>query len=420
MFHLGQLLLQLVVILVAARLAGRALQLVGQPPVIGEMVAGLALGPSLLGAAMPETMHRLFPADSLAPLGALSQLGVLLYMFVVGLRLDLGLLRTRARAAVATSYASIAAPFGMGAAIAPLLYERLAPPGVGLLPFALFVGAAMSVTAFPVLARILTDRGLLGTRVGSVAIASAAVDDVTAWCILAGVVAVARGNEAGGREFLVTVLGSGAYVLLVVVMGRRLLARWVERHGRRGLDVSATIVSAGLILALASAWVTEWLGVHALFGAFLAGTVIPRTVGESRVKLAGGIADRIEDVVATTLLPVFFAITGLRTSVGLLDEPAMWAIFGILLVIAVAGKFGGSSLAARLSGMTWRESLSIGVLMNTRGLMELVILNVGLEIGVISPALFAMMVIMALVTTAMTSPLLILLQRRPATEPVEA
>ena len=422
---LRQLLAQLVVVLIAARLAGKAVQYVGQPPVIGEMIAGLALGPSLLGALAPATMAQLFPADSLAPLAALSQLGVLLFMFVVGLRLDLALLRSKARAAVATSYASIAAPFGLGAAIAPWLHDRLAPAGVGLLPFALFLGAAMSVTAFPVLARILSDRGLMGTRIGSVAIASAAVDDVTAWCILAGVVAVARGSQdaasLGGREFLATMLGSGAYVLLVVVIGRRVVARWAQRHVRQGRDVTATLVSAGVILALASAWVTEWLGVHALFGAFLAGTVIPREVAGSAVHLARGIADRVEDVVASVLLPVFFAITGLRTSVGLVDEPALWGMFAIILVIAVTGKLGGSAVAARLSGMSWRESLSIGVLMNTRGLMELVILNIGLEIGVISPALFAMMVIMALVTTAMTSPLLLLLrEREPVAEAVRA
>lgn len=420
MIDLGRLLLQLLVILVAARLAGRAMQFIGQPPVIGEMIAGLALGPSLLGAISPGTLEYLFPADSLVPLSALSQLGVLLFMFVVGLRLDLNLLRDKARAAVATSYASIAAPFVMALTLAPWLHETLAPPGVGLLPFSLFFGAAMSVTAFPVLARILTDRGLLQTRIGSVAIASAAVDDVTAWCILAGVVAVARASQdattAAGREFFVTILSSAAYVVLVATVGRRLLAEWLG--ARAGLSMTSYLVSGAVILALASAWATEALGIHALFGAFLAGTIIPRRVGN--LAPATGIADRVEDVVGTVLLPVFFAITGLRTSVGLIVEPGLWGVFLLILLVAVAGKLGGSAIAARMTGMSWRDALAIGTLMNTRGLMELVILNVGLDIGVISPALFAMMVLMALVTTAMTSPLLQALLRRQATEPVEA
>jgi len=421
MIDLGHLLLQLVVILVAARLTGRAIQYIGQPPVIGEMMAGLALGPSLLGAVSPATLDYLFPPDSLAPLSALSQLGVLLFMFVVGLRLDTALLRSKARTAVATSYASIVAPFAMGAAVAPWLHETLAPPGVALLPFTLFLGAAMSVTAFPVLARILTDRGLLQTRVGSVAIASAAVDDVTAWCILAGVVAVARAGQTGtslaGRAFVVTILGSAGYVLLMATAGRRMLATFARKHG--AIRLTPQFVSAAVILALASAWVTERLGIHALFGAFLAGAIMPRSTDDGRVTMASGVADRVEDVVGAVLLPVFFAITGLRTSITHIAEPGLLGVFALILLIAITGKLGGSSIAARLTGMSWREALAIGALMNTRGLMELVILNVGLDIGVISPTLFAMMVLMALVTTAMTSPLLVVLrQHQPYPEPV--
>jgi len=421
MIDLGHLLLQLVVILVAARLTGRAIQYIGQPPVIGEMVAGLALGPSFLGAVSPATLDYLFPPDSLAPLSALSQLGVLLFMFVVGLRLDTALLRSKARTAVATSYASIVAPFAMGAAVAPWLHETLAPPGVALLPFTLFLGAAMSVTAFPVLARILTDRGLLQTRVGSVAIASAAVDDVTAWCILAGVVAVARagvtGTSLAGRAFIVTILGSAAYVMLIATAGRRLLADFARKRG--GLRMTPQFVSAAVILALASAWVTERLGIHALFGAFLAGVIMPRSPDDGRLAMATEVADRVEDVVGAVLLPVFFAITGLRTSITHIAEPGLLGVFALILLIAISGKLGGSSIAARLTGMSWREALAIGALMNTRGLMELVILNVGLDIGVISPTLFAMMVLMALVTTAMTSPLLVVLrQHQPSAEPV--
>ena len=417
MIDLSHLLLQLITILVSARLAGRAVRLIGQPAVVGEMIAGIALGPSLLGTVAPAISAALFPRESLAPLAALSQLGVLLFMFVVGLRLDLTLLRSRARAAVSTSYASIALPFAMGAALAPLLHPTLAPPGVSLLPFALFLGAAMSVTAFPVLARILTERGLLGTRIGSIAIASAAVDDVTAWSILVAVVAVARGSTtegSPGMQFLTTVLLTGAYVLLLSTAGRRLLTALADRATERGAAVTVQLTSAAIIVALGSAWVTERLGVHALFGAFLAGTVMPRTAWGESPSLATQIADRIEDVVGAVLLPIFFALTGLSTSIALVSGAGLWGICALILLLAVGGKLGGSAIAARLSGLSWREAFAIGALMNTRGLMELVILNVGLEIGVISPTLFAMMVLMALLTTAMTSPLLTALLPREA------
>jgi Kef-type K+ transport system membrane component KefB len=414
MLDLSLLLTQLVVVLLAARVAGALVRPLGQPAVIGEMLAGLALGPSLLGAVAPGALAALFPADRLLPLATLSQLGVLLFMFVVGLRLDLAVLRGRAHAAVAVSHASIVAPFLLGTALAPVLHPTLAPAGVGLLPFALFLGAAMSVTAFPVLARILAERGLLRTRLGAVAIASAAVDDVTAWCILAAVVAVAQvagegGAGAGGgwRAFLATIALAAAYVLLLVGLVRPWLARWAARPGAP--QVTPALVSVAVVGALASALVTERVGVHALFGAFVAGVIVPRA--PDGAGWAGAIADRIEAVVGAVFLPVFFAFTGLRTSVGLVQGGTAWALTGLVLLVAVAGKLGGSAGAARLLGMSWRDALAVGTLMNTRGLMELVILNVGLDIGVISPTLFAMMVLMALVTTMMTSPLLGLLLR---------
>jgi Kef-type K+ transport system membrane component KefB len=429
MLDLGLLLAQLVVILVAARVAGALVGRIGQPMVIGEMAAGLALGPSLFGLVAPDAFRALFPADRLTPLAALSQLGVLLFMFAVGLRLDLDVLRGRARAAVAVSHASIVAPFLLGAALAPLLHRDLAPPGVGLLPFTLFLGAAMSVTAFPVLARILAEQGLLHTRLGAVAIAAAAVDDVTAWCVLAAVVAVARaagpGGAGGAGAFLGTIAAAAAYVAVVVLVVRpllaRLAARLAARRGAGAAEPSASLVGAAVVGALASAWVTERLGVHALFGSFLAGVVAPRraaaggaATGAVDRDVAAGIAGRIEAVVGAVLVPVFFASTGLRTELGLVRGGAAWATTGLVLLVAVVGKLGGSAGAARLLGMPWREALAVGALMNTRGLMELVILNVGLDIGVISPALFTMMVLMALVTTAMTSPLLGVLLGAPA------
>jgi Kef-type K+ transport system membrane component KefB len=415
------LLLQVVVVLATARLAGRAAGFLGQPRVIGEMVAGLALGPSLLGWIRPEWMHALFPADRMGSLLTLSNIGVILFMFVVGLHLDGALLGRRAKAAVAVSQASIVVPFALGAALAPWLHPRFAGTGVALLPFTLFLGAAMSVTAFPVLARILSERRLMNTPAGSIAIASAAVDDVSAWCLLAIVVAVARGAAAGG-SFAFLFLGSGAYVLFMLFVVRPALRRWQARRlriraaipeaGRSTQEeraaAGAEAIGASVLLALGSGLVTEWLGVHALFGAFLAGAIVPREGG-----LARDLAGRLEGMVTTVLLPLFFAFTGLRTEIGLISG-ALWGVAAAILVAAMAGKLGGAAAAARLAGMGWRDALAVGVLMNTRGLMELVILTVGLEIGVLSPTLFAMMVFMALVTTVMTSPLLSLLLRRPA------
>lgn len=413
MLDLSLLLGQLLVILAAARLAGLAVSRLGQPRVIGEIFAGIALGPSLLGSIAPSASHALFPPEQLVPLAALSQLGVLLFMFTVGLRLDRDALRGRVRAAVAVSHASIVIPFALGGALAPWLYPRLAGEGlgnagVGLLPFTLFLGAAMSVTAFPVLARILTERGLLGTRLGAVAIACAAVDDVTAWCILAGVVAVARVEHALG-SFAWTLIAVGAYAALAMTLGRTALTALDRWRTARRLSVTSEAVGLAVLLALASALVTEWAGVHALFGAFLAGAIMPRTSG-----LARELADRVEPVVGTVFLPVFFAYTGLRTNIGLVNGAELWGICAAVIAAAVVGKLGGSAIAARLTGTPWREATALGALMNTRGLMELVVLNIGLELGVISPTLFAMMVLMALVTTCMTTPLLqLLLGRAP-------
>ncbi len=410
MFDLSLLLEQLVIILVAARIAGQLVRPLGQPRVIGEMLAGILLGPSLFGALAPNVSHALFPASSIAPLTTLSQLGVLLFMFVVGLRLDLSVLRERAGAAVAVSHASIAVPFILGAGVAPLLHTTLAGTGlhgegVAVLPFALFLGAAMSVTAFPVLARILAERKLLNTHLGAVAIASAAVDDVTAWCILAAVVAVARAQNAIG-SFAFTIAEVSAYTAALVFGGRRLLLALDHRRVERREPVSPEIVGIAIVVALASALLTERIGVHALFGAFIAGTIMPRESG-----LARELADRMEPVVSTVLLPVFFAITGLRTEIGLVSTPSLWSVCALVITLAIVGKFGGSFVAARAMRLSWRDSFGIGILMNTRGLMELVVLNVGLDLGVISKTLFAIMVLMALLTTFMTSPLLALLLR---------
>jgi Kef-type K+ transport system membrane component KefB len=395
----GILLLQIGLVLLATRLVGRLFRKLGQPQVVGEMTAGLLLGPSLLGWIAPAASSALFAPDSLGFLNALCQVGLVLFMFLVGVELEPALLRGHGHTAVLTSHASILAPFFLGVVLAVPFYPRLAPPGVAFASFALFLGAAMSVTAFPVLARILTERKLHRTSVGAVALVCAAVDDVTAWCILAGIVIVAR----AGRDFfpLWRVLGGCAiFVAVMITGGRRIFRAFGRTFARRG-SLSADSLAAILLCAFVSAWAAELIGIHALFGAFLAGAVMPREPGFARA-----LTQKLEDLVVVVLLPLFFAFTGLRTSVRLLGAPGLWLSAALVLVCAIAGKLGGSALAARSCGMPWREAAGVGVLMNTRGLMELVILNVGLDIGVISPALFTMMVLMALVTTAMTSPLL--------------
>ena len=339
MIDLPLLLTQLLVILAGARLAGRAVRLIGQPLVIGEMLAGLALGPSFFGALAPGAMAWLFPPDHMVPLATLSQLGVILFMFVVGLRLDLSVMRGRVGSAVAISHASIVIPFVLGAGLGTWLYPELAGRGVARLPFVLFTGAAMSVTAFPVLARILAERGLVQTRLGTIAIACAAVDDVTAWCLLAGVVAVARAGDAIER-FGLTLGGACLFGVLAATLGRRALREWLARRERDGdTEVTADVVGVVSLMAFAFALTTELLGVHPLFGAFLAGAIVPRESG-----FAQAIADRVESVVGTVLLPVFFVLTGLRTEVGLVSSAGLWGVFCVVLFVAVAGKLGGSAV----------------------------------------------------------------------------
>jgi len=396
-FDLRSLILQLLVIVGAARLCGALLVSLGQPRVVGEMLAGILLGPSVLGQLAPTLSLALFPAGSLPLLQALAQVGVLLFMFVVGLELDVGQLRRHGRLAVITSHASIVAPFLLGAALSLALYTRFAPAGVSFAPFALFMGAAMSVTAFPVLARILADRGLTRTPLGVMAIACAAVDDVTAWCILAAVVVVARAGALS--ELGPTIVGTAVYLLVMFTLVRRMLGALVRRSlAREGR--AEPLLAAVMLVALASAWTTERLGIHAVFGAFLVGALMPSTEA-----VVTTLVERLRDLMVVLLLPVYFAFTGLRTAIGLLSGPTLWAVCAAVLLVAIVGKLGGTAVAARTMGMPWRQSVALGALMNTRGLMELVILNVGLDIGVISPVLFTMMVIMALVTTAITTPL---------------
>jgi Kef-type K+ transport system membrane component KefB len=391
---------QIIVIIVMAGLFGRLFRRLGQPPVMGEMIAGIVLGPSVLGLIYPQAMSFLFPAWSLETLRLLSQIGVVLFMFVVGMELNVRQLREKGSAAVMISHASIIVPFLLGAALSLFIYRDLAPPGTSFNAFALFIGVAMSITAFPVLARILEDRGLSQTHLGSIAITCAAVDDVTAWCILALVIALV--NASGVTISLTTVLFTLLFAAAMLFVVRPQLGRMVKETPSSTLH-SRRLIAGMLAFVLVCALITETIGIHALFGAFIAGVVMP-----SSIDFRSFLKDKLEAFSASALLPLFFAFTGLRTQVSLLNDWQSWAMCGVIILVAIAGKLGGSMLMSRWTGMSWSHSFSIGVLMNTRGLVELVVLNIGYDLGILSARIFAMMVLMALVTTFMTGPLLAL------------
>ncbi len=390
-------LLALALVIAAARGLGALFRLIHQPPVVGEMIAGILLGPSLLGHVAPGVFAYILP-QSIAPLlNVISQVGVILYMFLVGLELDLSSLRTRAHSTIAISHASIVAPFLLGALLALLLYPRLSTSDVSFTAFSLFLGASMSVTAFPVLARILTDRRIHKTKMGTLTLACAAIDDVSAWCLLAFVVSVTQSHAGGAVR---TVLMAIGYIAAMVLLVRPLVIRLshaLDSKGRLTQGILALILLAILLSSLA----TESIGIHAIFGAFVLGAIIPHNSA-----IARDLTDKLEDFVVVFLLPAFFAFTGLRTQIGLVSGKQQWIFCAMIILIASLGKFGGSTAAARISGLGWRESSALGVLMNTRGLMELIVLNIGLELHVISPTLFAMLVLMALATTFATTPIL--------------
>jgi len=389
---------QVIAIMVVARLLGRFVRKLGQPMVVAEITAGILLGPSLLGWLWPDVSLALFASDSLVMLQVVSSLGLVLFMFFIGLELDPGLLRERGQASLVISQTTFLVPLGLTVPLALWLHPLLAEPGVPLAAFVLFLGAAMSSTAFPVLARIVAERRLLRARVGTMAITCAAIDNVLAWCLLAFVVAWSRAN--GIAAAATTTLLSVLYIAIMVLVVRPLLARLARRVSTTS-PLSHDLVAVVVLVVLASSWATEVIGIHALFGAFVAGVILPRQGG-----LAHALAEKLEDLVVVVLLPLFFAYSGMRTELGLLASPASWSVFGVLMLVACAGKLGAGTLAARLVGLTWRESGALGILMNTRGLMVLIVLNLGLDVGVIGPTLFTMMVLMTLVTTFLTTPVL--------------
>jgi Kef-type K+ transport system membrane component KefB len=393
---LAILLAQIITIIFAARVFGWICRKIGQPTVIGEMIAGIVLGPSLLGMHFPEFSGALFPKDSLGNLQILSQIGLILFMYIVGMELDLKVLRNKAHEAVVVSHASIIVPFALGMGLAYFIYQHYAPIGVDFASFGLFIGIAMSITAFPVLARIVQERNIHKTRLGTIVITCAAADDITAWCILALVIAIVKAGTFVSA--LYTVALAILYVFLMIKVVRPFLKRVGDLHSSRE-NLSKPIVGIFFLTLIISAYITEVIGIHALFGAFMAGAIMPENV-----KFRNLFVEKVEDVALVLLLPLFFVFTGLRTQIGLLNDPELWEITGMIILVAVTGKFLGSAVAAKFVGQNWKDSLTIGALMNTRGLMELVVLNIGYDLGILSPQVFAMMVIMALVTTFMTGP----------------
>ena len=396
---LTRLFVQLILIVLAARVCGALMRKAGQPAVMGEMIAGILLGPSLTGWLWPDFFQLVFPPASLGTLRMLSQIGVCLFMFVIGMELDLTQLKNQARTAVFVSQVSIMFPYLLGVVSALWLFPSLAAPGTTFLAFALFIGISMSITAFPMLARILDERGLTKTALGSTALACAATDDVTAWTVLAFVVAMVKaGGLAPAVLSLVLVL---LFVVVMLFWIKPRVPRWLAYLAPVPQGHDAPVMAAVVVFLFACAFITDIIGIHALFGSFLAGIVMP-THGEFRNSLRV----RLEHFSSVFLLPLFFAFTGLRTQIGLLQEPAGWIICLALIAIATLGKLGGSMLAARLTGIKWVDSFALGALMNTRGLVELIALNIGYDLGILSPPIFTMLVLMALVTTGMTGPLL--------------
>src|SRR2546421_5709764 len=395
----GQILLQLIVILIVVQIFGHLAGRIGQQWVIGEILAGIALGPSLLGAFLPGLKAMVFPTGALPTLQTLGDIGLVFYMFSLGSRLDTQMMLRQSRKAIVASLSGILLPLILGASLAFTLYPAFAGPKATLVSFMLLVGTAMAITAFPVLARLLSEKKMLSTKIGALALTCAAVDDIIAWCQLALVIAVvhAQGVTSGLLTVGLTVLFIG--VMLGIV--RPLLA-YTSRH----LPSRHLLVALSIILLLLSAYATNAIGIHPVFGAFLMGLILPRrTVFIEQVR-------SLDQVNNLLFLPLFFVYSGLRTQIGLISAPALWLICLLVLAVACLGEILGGSLSVRWMGEPWRESLSLGVLMNTRGLGGLVVLNIGLGLGVVSPTLFAMLVIMAIVTTMMASPLLPLLGYR--------
>lgn len=400
---LSILLIQIIAVLLTVRVFGFLFKYIGQPGVIGEIVAGIVLGPSLLGYFFPDAFQFLFPTESLTNLGLLSQMGLVLFMFVIGMELDFNVIRNKINETLVISHAGILVPFFLGIVASFWIYEEYASTLTSFIPFALFIGISMSITAFPVLARIIQERNMTKKPIGILAIASAANDDVTAWCLLAVVIAIAKAGTFASA--LYTIGLTVTYILIMFLAIRPFLKKVGAVYANKEV-INKSFVAFILLILIISSTITEIIGIHALFGAFMAGVVMPSNLGFRKVMM-----EKVEDIALVFFLPLFFAFTGLRTEIGLINTPELWGVCLLLVTVAIVGKLGGCAIASRLVGEPWKDSLIIGTLMNTRGLMELVALNIGYEMGVLPPSIFVILVIMALVTTFMTTPLLHLVER---------
>ena len=395
---LAILLAQIVMIILVARLFGWVFKKIGQPTVIGEIIAGIVLGPSLLGMYFPGFSAALFPVESLGNLKFLSQIGLILFMFVIGMELDIKVLKNKASEAVVISHASIVIPFALGIGLSYFVFNKFAPEGVQFLSFSLFMGIAMSITAFPVLARIVQEREIHKTKLGAIVITCAAADDITAWCLLAVVIAIVKAGDFISSLYVISL--AAIYVLAMIFIVKPFLKRIGDLYGSKD-SIGKPVLAIFFLFLILSSYATEVIGIHALFGAFMMGSIMPDVTKFRMIFI-----DKVEDVAVILLLPLFFVFTGLKTEIGLINDPYLWKVTGAIIMVAVVGKFLGSALAAKFVGQNWKDSLTIGALMNTRGLMELIVLNIGLELKVLTPEVFTMMVIMALVTTFMTGPAL--------------
>ena len=410
------LLVQMTVVLLVTVFCGWLARKLGQARVIGEIIGGILIGPSVFGRFTPHWSATLFPPASFNAFDILSTVGLILFLFLIGMELDYGQLYKQRATAVMASGMSIVFPFAMGAILAHSLRIRFAPHGIGSVPFVLFLGISMSITAFPVLARIIEERHMQGTALGTTAILCAAVDDVVAWTLLA--IALALIGHDGGSASLPLRLVALAVYLVVMIMVVRPVAAWLVKRMRTSTDLSLEMLGVVIAITLISAAATQAIGVHPLFGAFMAGVCFPRV---ERWQTA--IRAKLDMVVSVLLLPLFFALTGMRTRLDLLNGASVWFWAGIVLVAAVFGKMGGAALAARWNGQTWKDAAALGALLNTRGLVELIVLNIAYNVGAFTPTLFTMLVVMALVTTMITTPILNMLGVKNAettTENVEA
>lgn len=389
----GQIFIQLIVILLAVQVFGYLGQCVGQPRVIGEILTGLALGPTLLGAILPQVEASIFPSSAMPTLQTLGDIGLVLYMFSLGTHIDTHAMLKQGRKATIVSLSGVLLPLALGGVFAFFLYPEFAGSKANLVSFMLLVGTAMAITAFPVLARILEERGMLATRIGVLALICAAIDDVVGWCLLAFVIAFIHATGAASVAMTIALLGLFVAIMLGVV---RPLLFFADRH----LKSKPALMVLTMVLLLSSAYATNAMGIHPVFGAFMMGIILPRrTVYIEQVRY-------IDQANMLLFLPLYFVYNGLRTHIGLINSPALWLLCALVLMVACLGKIAGGSLSLKVLGESWKESLTLGTLMNTRGLVELIVLNIGLDLGVISPTFFAMLVIMAVVTTMMTPALL--------------